>query len=137
MKVRDMLAGLHKVGLKDGVIARMCESSQANIFRIRTGELADTSYTTGKLIEALYKEYCEMAEGRIYKVTTYVTLETGKQAQVRLVEAATQSQAVRHVVKEAVLVELASVRDAMALAKQGIEVEDAMSEPEETNGAAA
>jgi|GEM_PF-3284951 len=77
------------------------------------------------------------SEGRIYKVTTFVTLTTGKQAQVRLVEAATQSQAVRHVVKEAVLVELASVRDAMALAKQGIEVEDAMSEPEESNGAAA
>jgi hypothetical protein len=136
MTVREMLAGLHKAGLRDGVIGRMCGSSQANIFRIRNGDLADTSYQTGKLIEELFREYCGMAEGRIYKVTTFVTLTTGKQQQVRLVEAATQSQAVRHVVKEAVLVELASVRDAMALARQGIEVEDAMSEPEEAaNGA--
>lgn len=77
-----------------------------------------------------------MADGKIYKVTSTISVGGTPQKAVRLVEAATQSQASRHVAKDTITVELAGVRDAMALAKQGVEIEDASGEPEDNNAPA-
>jgi hypothetical protein len=72
-----------------------------------------------------------MAEGRVYKVTN-TPVKDGTAVVTRLIRAGTQSQAIRHVVKDSVRCEVATIDDAVALTKVGIEIEDATSEPDDT-----
>lgn len=62
-----------------------------------------------------------MAETRIYKVAQTV----GDTTVIRLVDAATPAQAVRHVVRDSVRCEVCSVPDAIMLAGKGAAVEKA------------
>ena len=73
------------------------------------------------------------SEGRVYKVTN-TPVKGGSATVTRMIRAGTQSQAIRHVVKESVACEVVTIDDAVALTKAGIEIEDATSEPDEGNG---
>ena len=62
-----------------------------------------------------------MSDTRIYKVVTKIAPDTT--AAIRLVEAATQAAAIRHVVKEQIKCEVCSVVDALDLGQAGYKVE--------------
>jgi predicted transcriptional regulator len=54
--VSDLLSELNQAGLSDAEIARLVDSTQATIQRVRTGQHADTRYTLGKAIEFLHAQ---------------------------------------------------------------------------------
>lgn len=55
--VKDMLGALSNAGVRDGDIVAATKVSQPTINCLRRGTRADTSYTYGKRIEALYRQY--------------------------------------------------------------------------------
>ena len=71
-----------------------------------------------------------MANLKVYKVTHKVVDAT----RTRLIEAGSQAQAVRFAVADSISVELATVADAVELAKAGVQIERAGEEHAEAGG---
>lgn len=71
-----------------------------------------------------------MANLKVYKVTHKVVDAT----HTRLIEASSQAAAVRHATKDSITVELATVLDAVELAKAGAQIEKAGEDHAEAGG---